>query len=400
VPAVSIIVPIYNISQYLQECLDSLLDQTFSDIEIILVDDGSTDDCPQICDAYEKKDSRVKVIHKPNAGLVSARKAGLRAAKGRYIGYVDGDDWIEPDMYARMYQTLTEQKVDIVMCGRYEDTMDVHRAVYQGLPEGRYDKSALQKEVYPRMIVNGAFFEWGLFPGQWDKLFRRECLESFQMEVDDGISMGEDAACVYPCLLHAESIYVMRDCLYHYRQSTTSMVKKIGDAKTERKKYDILYHSVKMHLEEGKDIYDLTGQWRDYLLFLMTPRADILYEGIEKLDYLFPFPKVKKGSRILVYGMGVYGQRLCHYIKKSGVCNWVASFDRNYAELQKQGIEVLPPEKIADFEYDDIVIACSYAKTRQSIYLDLKRKYPNKNIHVMDEELVKSDETLRAFGLL
>ena len=98
---ISVIVPIYKVEAYLRQCVDSILAQTYTDLDIVLVDDGSTDNCPAICDAYARKDARVQVVHKPNGGLMSARQAGLRVAKGDYVGFVDGDDWIESDMYAR-----------------------------------------------------------------------------------------------------------------------------------------------------------------------------------------------------------------------------------------------------------------------------------------------------------
>ena len=155
---ISIIVPIYNIASYLPTCLESILAQTYQNLEIILVDDGSTDNCAQICDTYAKKDSRIHVIHKENGGLVSARKAGMRASTGSLIAYVDGDDWIEPDMYERMYHRMFTEDVDIVMCGRYEEVGNASKEVYHGIDEGRYDKQALMQDVYPQMIVGEAFF--------------------------------------------------------------------------------------------------------------------------------------------------------------------------------------------------------------------------------------------------
>ena len=103
-PKVSIVVPIYNVEKYLDRCIQSLLAQTLKEIEIILVDDGSDDGCAQICDQYAERDSRIKVVHKKNGGLDSARKAGIAIASGKYVGYVDGDDWIEPFMYERMVE--------------------------------------------------------------------------------------------------------------------------------------------------------------------------------------------------------------------------------------------------------------------------------------------------------
>lgn len=399
-PLVSVIVPIYNIAKYLDKCIESILLQSFRQFELILVDDGSTDGSELICDAYAKKDDRIKVIHKKNEGLVRARKTGLENAAGDYIAYVDGDDWIEHDMIARLYDALTEKKVDIAMCGRFEDTGDTQKSVYHGISEGRYDKQALLDIVYPNMIVNGTFFEWGIFPGVWDKLFRRECLEKYQMAVDDRLTMGEDAACTYPCLLNADSIYIVHECLYHYRQSQASMVRKSGNHSYEREKFIILYESVKSSLTKYKHIYDLRKQWQEYLLFLMVPRADSLYRGIEGLDYLFPFPKVKKGSRVIIYGAGTYGQRLYKYLTETEFCIVAALADRNYVELNKQGIPAVSPEDISNYDYDAIVIASSFAKTRNAIYRDLIAVFPKEKVHVMDESLIKSKDTLKAFGLL
>ena len=118
---ISVIVPVYNCGQYLRQCLDSILAQTYTDLEILLVDDGSNDNTGDICDAYMEADLRVKVIHKKNGGAVSARKAGLERASGRYIAFVDGDDWIEPDMLEKLYNTLTKQRVDVAMCGMYQN---------------------------------------------------------------------------------------------------------------------------------------------------------------------------------------------------------------------------------------------------------------------------------------
>lgn len=396
---ISVIVPVYNTAQYLHQCLDSILSQTYEDIEIILVNDGSTDGSSEICDAYADRDSRVKVIHKENGGLVSARKTGLKAATGEYIGYVDSDDWIESDMYEKLLTALTDGEADIAMCGRFEDTGDTGRKVCHGFLAGRYDKRALIEKIFPRMIVNGALFEWGIFPGVWDKLFRKECLEPFQMAVDERLTMGEDAVCTYPALLHAESICILGECLYHYRQRQTSMVRQQGEAETERQRFRLLYQEGLRELERGKRIYDLTKQWKEYLLFLMVPRADALLDGMEKLDYLFPFPEVKRGGDIILYGMGTYGQRLYRFLKESGFCHVAACADRNYEELNRQGWHVISPEEIASCGCDVIVVANSFARVRKEIERELMKKHPTKKIYVMDEKLIHSENIFALFGL-
>jgi glycosyltransferase involved in cell wall biosynthesis len=398
-PILSVIIPIYNMEKYLRKCLESVLHQSFLDMEIICVDDGSVDRSLQIIEEYGKEDSRIKIIHKENGGLVSARKAGLGAVMGEYIGFVDGDDWIEPDMYNCMYQEITKQAVDVVMCGRYEDTEEFSKQVFHGLLEGRYDKRALLEKVYPQLIIKESFFELGVLPSLCDKLFKCELVKKFQMAVDDRIDMGEDAACVFPCLLNANSIYVMHECFYHYRQTTSSMVKQIKNREIERKQFQILYHTVNNSLERYSQNYDLRKQWKKYVLFLMLPRADGLYQGYEDLDYLFPFPNIKKGFRIVLYGAGVYGQRLYRYLEKTEFCDVVAWLDKNYLEFQKMGLCVQSPSILLDLEYDAVLVANTYFESRKGLYKELIKKYPKEKIHVFDEELISSPETAFAFGL-
>lgn len=396
---ISVIVPIYNVGAYLEQCIQSICSQTYRDLEIILVDDGSTDNCPEICEAYRQKDPRIRVIHQPNSGLVSARQAGIRAAIGEFAGYVDGDDWIEPDMYERMYQKIVNHPVDAVMCGRYENTGSVQKPVYPGVDAGMYDQSHLLQEIYPRMVTQTSFFQWGIFPNVWDKLFRREKLFKFQMQVDQRITVGEDAACVYPYLLHARGLYILRECLYHYRQIPSSMVKRREDGTVERERFRILYQTVQQQMEEDPPVFDFSDQWKKYMLFLLIPRADSTYCGFSDLDYLFPFPRVKRGSKIVLYCAGTYGQRLYSFLKNTGFCEVVLWVDRNDAQIRREGLPVENPERLSYISgYDAIVVANMFSRSRAALYWDLIKKYPAEKVHLIDEPLIFSEETAKALG--
>lgn len=397
---VSIIIPIYNAEKYLEKCLQSILVQTYENIEVILVDDGSVDGSGLICDEYARKDARIKVKHKMNEGTVRARIDGIHLATGTIIAFSDADDWMEPNMISRLYCIMQEEAVDVIMCGRYEDTEDMHREIYPKHHNGRYDKQRLMKEIYPRLIADEGFFEWGVSSVLWDKLYRRECIEPYLISVDENIAMGDDAACVYPCLLQADSIYILHECLYHYRQTPTSMIKNSTNIILEQEKFRVLYNSVLGLLEMYKEVPTLSEQWRSFVLFLMVPRAEQLYRHITELDYLFPFPKVKRGSNVIIYGMGTYGQFLYNYLEKTHFCNVVAAADRNYVELRKQGFAVISPKEMEQYECDAIVVASSFAKARTAIYQELTSRFPKEKVHVIDEELIKSEETMAAFGLL
>ena len=223
-PFLSIIVPAYNIEQYLHQCVDSILAQTFSDFEVILVDDGSTDDTARICDTYEQKDTRIHVIHKKNGGLVSARKAGLLNAAGSYIGYVDGDDWVKEDMFQCLCEVASRENADIVICDFFQATDNCFIPVSHNMNGGIFDKEKLDKDIFPIMLSKGDYFQFGFFPAVWCKLFRKSLLLEHQLAVTEEIKMGEDAACFYPCMLEAEKVvYLKNNYLYFYRMRDTSI---------------------------------------------------------------------------------------------------------------------------------------------------------------------------------
>lgn len=397
-PEISIIVPVYNSEAYLQECLESICCQTFFEFEVIIVDDGSTDKSSAICNRFVDKDNRFFCIHNANnEGPVYSRKIGFQKSRGKYIGFVDSDDWIEPDMYQKLYDSIRVENVEISMCSRYEDDESGSRKVYHGIAPGRYEKSQLENDVYPLMMVNNAFFEWGIFPGLWDKLFKRESIEHFLLSIPDSIRMGDDAACTFPCLLNVKAINILNECLYHYRQTPHSLVRRVENSEVERNRFKTLYHHG-LNTMKG-ETYDLSNQWLQYCMFLMTPRADILYKDMEKNEFLFPFSGVMKGSKVIIYGMGLWGQRIYAWLERTGFCIVVGAADKNYRSLQKQGINVDSIDDVVNIEHDVIFITASFEKTRNAIKNDLRTRFPNEVICTLDKSIIFSKETLNAFGL-
>ena len=222
-PFLSIIVPAYNVEDYIRHCVDSILQQTFTDFELILVDDGAKDNTGKICDEYAVQDERVKVIHKENGGLVSARKAGLKAADGRYVAYVDGDDWIASDMFSVLCGKAAETGADIVISD-FVAVGGTEEKLTQNMRAGFYSREDLIREVYPSMLCAGEYFSFGFQPSLCSRIFRKELLFPYQMQVPDQIRLGEDAACSYACLLSAEKIvYLKESWFYYYRMRTASI---------------------------------------------------------------------------------------------------------------------------------------------------------------------------------
>ena len=218
----SVIVPIYKVEKYLRQCVDSILNQTFADFELILVDDGSPDNCPAICDGYAEKDGRVKVIHKQNGGLVSARKAGTAIAQGDYIIAVDGDDCVKSNMLETVSNILAEKRYDIV-CFGYDTYPNGNNKIKPSYREGAYDKEQIEKEIYSTLItgINGKRFP----PSVWGKAFKRELVSEIQLDVPDKISIGEDSCVSYVAIYRADSLYFSHEKLYNYRVDNQSMTR-------------------------------------------------------------------------------------------------------------------------------------------------------------------------------
>jgi glycosyltransferase involved in cell wall biosynthesis len=354
---ISIIVPIYNVEPYLKQCVESLLVQTYPQIEIILVDDGSTDECAAICDFYEERDSRVQVIHKTNGGLVSARKVGLAASKGEYIGYVDGDDWVEPEMYMTLYQAAMETNADIIVSGYKRDFLGSMTPIHDSVPSGNYMEGERAEVIYPRMLYNGTFFKHGISTYVWNKLFRRDVLFSNQMRVDDRIFVGEDAACTYPTLLDAKSICVLESELYNYRQRANSMLKNRGGIQAEYANLHLLYFYLKSRFMESEHAQILLPQLDFFLLSLVMVRSGGLLKPNGSPGFIFPFSNVLPSSKVVVYSSGTFGQHLYNRLKSTHFCEIVSWIDDDYEQSQAVGLPVYPPNSILEMDYDFVLIA-------------------------------------------
>lgn len=213
----SVVVIIYKVEKYLKQCLDSILIQTYKDFELILVDDGSPDGCPAICDAYADKDARIKVIHQKNQGSVMARCNGFLAATGEYISFIDGDDWIDPDMFEKLMISADKNNADLVVCGYKEASEDCNVDRACPIASGLYTGDKVQT-VYDSAVYTGKFYEAGINPSLWNKLIRRSLLLGDYIPADPSLKMGDDGAVSYPAISKAKSIYIDNEFHpYNYR---------------------------------------------------------------------------------------------------------------------------------------------------------------------------------------
>ena len=258
-PTISVIVPIYNVEEYLQACLDSILAQIYENLQIILVDDGSTDGCAAICDAYGAKDSRICVIHQRNGGVSAARNAGLAAAQGDWIGWIDADDWIDPDMFTYLLEGALEEQADICVCGRYEQLR------YCTANFGHKDRMLLDQKG----AMNALLQERDMDNALYDKLWKRELFQDILFPVGQTY---EDLATVYRLFSKAARIVCLPEPKYHYRRrqnsitSDASLPNRMNHYLAARARYADMAESWPEHREllEQRCVTAAIGIWSGY----------------------------------------------------------------------------------------------------------------------------------------
>lgn len=363
---ISIIVPVYNVARYLDQCITSIINQTYNGLQIILVDDGSSDGSSRICDQYKAADSRIFVIHKQNGGLVSARKEGLCAASGVYVGYVDGDDWIEPDFYETLLNDMIQYDADMVETEHFVDAGTESERIRGGFPYGKYNTD----QLIPEMLCDKDFNECRLKPYLWSKLFKRSLLDRCQMEVHEAVVCGEDIAVTYPYVLGTESIYIADYAGYHYVQREDSMTGLRGCADPRQNKALATYL---------KNIFEKAGENRDIMMQQLNQyvKSMLLLRQIDFFDRdssdkkLIPFGGVDLAYRVALYGAGRMGRSVYHYLNtlNKEIVLWG---DKEYLLYQQLGLPVTSPDEIVSRQecYDVLLIAASSRKTSDTI-----RKY-------------------------
>lgn len=238
---VSIVVPIYNTEQYLEQCIQSLLHQTYMDIEIILVDDGSTDNSSLICQSYEKKDHRIRHYRQKNMGRTQARQTGIDHSTGDYLMFVDSDDWIEPNTVEILLDKAHQYHANVVTCNFRNAEAGVNTISKMPIHEGYYDKKEIACHIIPNMFFAGENDVVGINPSLCNKLYEKKVIDLYYRDTPKNISYGEDAAFVYYIIPLLESIYIMKDELYNYRKNSDSLSVKYNPRQTEDTERLILF---------------------------------------------------------------------------------------------------------------------------------------------------------------
>lgn len=396
-PLISVIVPVYNTGQYLGKCLDSILSQTYCNIEVIIINDGSSDNSLEIAQSYAEKDNRIRLFNQENQGIMQVRIKGIGQANGKYIGFVDSDDWIEPDMYEKLVGYMLQYDCDLVTSDAKIHRLDGTSIIgFDNYAKGLYTN--LARDIFPSMLYDYTIKWRAMRSYLVSKLFRKAILDEVITNLDKDIFYDEDTVILCAYCLACKKIFISRDINYHYVLREGSATQKVR--KNEAQNMFQVYHSLETMFEASQHPVVFRKQLKQYMFVLI----ERLLRGLcninlwECSDWDFSAYHMIFGRRIVIYGAGNYGRGLykelvrCNYYDK--IVAWV---DKNYMTacrwedehpeefMGKFMREVKPIEAIRDIEFDYIAIAIA----NESISYEVKKELQEK-FHVPVEKIIWS----------
>ncbi len=387
---ISIVVSIYNEWEYLDKCIDSIVNQTYKNIEIILVDDGSTDCCGEICDKYAEQDSRIIVIHKPNGGLVSARKAGTKKATGDYIINVDGDDWIEKERIQNLVKGIEQYHADIIYMDGYVREYPDNQVIVKGnLRRGFYTKQQVQEEILMKLASTNHFYEKNIEMFMWLWAFKRELIKEKQPLIDERISMGEDLACVCECLASTNSVSVIEGGSYHYTQGRVEAISYSNNLSSIR--LEALWNQLKQFCKKeyvSPSVYQM-------MVVIMNQAVAITDFSLffkKNCEYLYPYSKVKKNSNLVIYGAGKFGYKIMLALSDNDQYHVAAWVDKSNKRVTMGQYTISQVEILNQLDYDYIVVAILNYNVALGAVKELQKMGISEDkIAVMDADVISED---------
>lgn len=374
---VSVIIPIYNTAAYLPRCIESVMQQTYQNIEIILVDDGSTDNSLQICESYAKKDPRIILISQENGGNNAARKAGLRVSTGEYVTFVDSDDWIGSDLVSLLCKQTEEHSVDLVVS-------NVQMTCVDGKEKERTNLLAAGVYTDPKDAVKKLFFDYeeedckyGILPYIFAKLYRKDLAMRSMEKIEDRVQYDEDRALVWTCLMQDITAAFIDAREYYYCQRADGLVRTRDEMYLAKVNYFYCYMS---RLFENEDLVlrkqlERYVAWNVQIAFKwkMGMSENALPNFREKyiLDHSALMGKTR---RVVLYGAGMVGRDYYAQLQESQKIFIVAWVDREWKERRREGLAVKPIEEALHLPYDNILIAVKQMEIFKEIKAELTSK--------------------------
>lgn len=373
---ISIIIPIYNREKYVAQCIQSAVDQSYQNIEILLVNDGSTDGSKAICEEFAQKDKRIQVIHQENQGRVVARNQGLLKSTGDYIFFLDSDDWIEPNAMEKMLDEMIEQDVDVVQCA-----MVIFGESYRTeemIESGYYVADLESENSFWRLLEEKRLVHPKLRYYLAGKLFKKHVLFDVMLGFDINIELGEDAAQLICILSKVQGVYIGCELFYHYRQHDESTIHTVICDESTLLNFNHTLNFVKRYYENRPNeqiaiqyichhkkycLYGMLNRYLDQESFFMIRKM-----RLDTIPLTIP-------QKVVLYGMGDYGKRYLYDLEHFTPHSIVALVDQNLAGTSYQNRNIQSPELLSSLDFDAVLIAVFEEELAERIKRDLIQKY-------------------------
>lgn len=368
---ISVIVPVYNIENVIGKCLDSILGQTYRHLQVIVVDDGSTDNSGKICDVYAHKDNRIQVIHIENRGPAGARKKGLSYARGEYVGFVDGDDWIQPWMYEELLMEMEAADADFVHFGYWEENNGVI-IPHLKFEEGVFDISGKTTAFIRRFVLRETYSGYeSMTCSIWSKLFRRDIICEAFAKVPDFLKVGEDLAAVCFCVMQSRRVVLRKKAFYQYQVGRESASHK-GSGADKLMERVTIYNFLRSLFIQFNCLGEMEKSLNTYLSLQIysclqedaAPNIRLPFFQIAPIGKLY-------GYKLVLYGAGGVGQDYYLQIRKHMQCDLVAWADRDYQNIKFDYAQLVGLEEVRKLRYDIILIAVEKASLAEEIRTEL-----------------------------
>lgn len=370
-PLLSVIVPVYNAEQYIKECVKSILKQTYMEIEIILVDDGSSDQSGSICDLLREENGCIKVLHIEHGGITKARLAGLRVSVAERVTFVDADDWINENAYRDL---ILDNDCDVIITGicRYVD-QDNQIMQVPYLKAGIYDKESIINEIAPVMLWVPRLENWAVDPSLCTKVFKKNILlEQLEKASEVDSNYGEDSMVIFPLILQANRIQISKRIYYYHRQRNLGELSPYIRDDEFFSRLSKVYEYLKKEFKRMPYWSIMKSQLDCFYINSTNLKRDCYDYATLKFAAYFPIDKISQNSNIVLYGAGNLGKLYWKQNILYHFCNIKLWVDKNYEKLQDGNDRIQKPEMIKNIEFDYILIAVDDYYTAKEIVIYLK----------------------------
>lgn len=375
---VSIIVPVYNSAMYLSECVDSIMNQVYQDFELILVDDGSTDNSWDVCCSYARRNSKIKTVRQENGGSTKARKSGIKIAEGEYICFVDSDDWIDSCCLEKLYGLAEKNQADIVASGCMIEQTDRSWHHHNKLSEGYYSGKALRESIYPQMLYfdDNGYFAFGILQYLCGKLFKKSVIEQCIYNLDERIYDGEDVACIYDACLKASSIVIDNQPYYHYRVHEKSICSSVRDEKYFANAV-YLYQYISKVFQKSEECEIMIPQLKYFIGHFINNGMRSAFGCEYQRSYaasVWRLPEIPsdQNCKIALFGAGTMGFSYYKQLLDNENVEIVLWVDSIAYGKRIGGVSIESPEVLKDAGLDFVLIAARKLSDREEIIKQLE----------------------------